>query len=98
VAAKRILVTRNLNVLNQRQDDSLHPLDFGASDLLMLRPTPADQNLCSREWTRVVVDGSGPGGRYYHTVMMIRSELFVLGGAIGAGKLFNDVWALDLNV
>jgi hypothetical protein len=44
----------------------------------------------SREWTRVVVNGPGPGGRYYHTVTMIRSELFVFGGVIG-GKLLNDV-------
>lgn len=33
---------RNQNALNQRQDDSLYLLDLGASDLLMLWPTPAD--------------------------------------------------------
>jgi hypothetical protein len=30
------------NVRNQRQDDSLYLLNLGESDLLMLRPTPAD--------------------------------------------------------
>ena len=32
----------------QCQDDSLYLLDLSALDLLMLRPTPADQNLNSR--------------------------------------------------
>jgi hypothetical protein len=43
-----------------------------------------------------VVNGRGTGGRYYHTVTIIRSELFVFGGVKG-GKSLNDVWALDLN-
>ncbi|KAN0125678.1 galactose oxidase [Russula decolorans] len=51
-------------------------------------------NLESREWTRVVVNGPGPGGRYFHTVTMIRSKLFVFGGVMG-GKSLNDVWALN---
>jgi hypothetical protein len=51
----------NQNALSQRQNDSLYRLNLGASDLLMLRPTPADQSLCSRisrvdsrrgQWTR----------------------------------------------
>ena len=41
-------------------------------------------------------NGPGPGGRYFHTVTMIRSKLFVFGGVMG-GTSLNDVWALDLN-
>ena len=43
-----------------------------------------------------MVNGPGPGGRLYHTVAMVCSQLFVFGGLIG-GKLLNDMWALDLN-
>ena len=43
-----------------------------------------------------MVNGPGPGGRYFHTVTMIRSKLFVFGGVMG-GTSLNDVWALDLN-
>jgi hypothetical protein len=44
------------NVLNQHQDDLLSLLNLGASDLLMLRLTPADQSLCS-SITRVDLRG-----------------------------------------
>src|SRR6266403_3495266 len=50
----------------------------------------------SREWTRVVVNGLGPCGRYCHTVTLVGSKLFVLGGKINERR-FNDIWALDLN-
>ncbi|KAI0283594.1 hypothetical protein BGY98DRAFT_911333 [Russula aff. rugulosa BPL654] len=53
-------------------------------------------NLVSREWTRIVVDGPGPGGRYYHTMDLIGSKLFVFGGW-SVKRYFNDIWALDLN-
>jgi len=50
----------------------------------------------SREWTRIVVNGPGPGGRYYPTMVLVGSKLFVFGGMSLKGY-FNDIWALDLN-
>jgi hypothetical protein len=52
----------------------------------------------SREWTRIVVNGPspGPGGRYYHTMTLVGSKLFIFGGLSPKGYL-NDIWALDLN-
>ncbi|KAI0283586.1 hypothetical protein BGY98DRAFT_1093694 [Russula aff. rugulosa BPL654] len=52
-------------------------------------------NLVSREWTRIVVHGPGPGGRCYHTMNLIGSKLFVFGGS--SKRYHNDIWALDLN-
>jgi hypothetical protein len=43
-----------------------------------------------------VVNGPGPGGRYYSTTTVVGSKLFVFGGQIG-GKNVNDMWTLDLN-
>src|SRR6266403_2624181 len=34
----------------------------------------------SREWTRVVVNGPGPCGRYCHAVTLVGSNLFIFGG------------------
>ncbi|KAF8492377.1 hypothetical protein F5888DRAFT_909723 [Russula emetica] len=55
-------------------------------------------NLVSREWTRIVVNGPGPGpgGRFNHTMTLVGSKLFVFGGRSARGRL-NDIWALDLN-
>ena len=50
----------------------------------------------SREWTRIVVEGPGPGCRRYHTMTVVGSKLFVFGGW-GAKRRLNDIWALDLN-
>jgi hypothetical protein len=43
-----------------------------------------------------VVNGPGPGGRYYHTMTLVGSKLFVFGGK-SSGERLNDIWALDLN-
>ena len=47
-------------------------------------------------WTRVVINGPGPGRRCYHTTTVVGSKLFVFGGEI-VSKVVNDMWALDLN-
>src|SRR6266478_4902134 len=50
----------------------------------------------SRGWSRVMVNGPGPCGRYCHTVTLVGSNLFIFGGRIDHIN-FNDIWALDLN-
>ncbi|SRR6266436_3227462 len=50
----------------------------------------------SREWTRIVVNGPGPGGGYFHTVTLVGSSLFVFGGQNNE-TCFNDIWGFDLN-
>jgi hypothetical protein len=62
----------------------------------MSRPAPANQSSVSREWTRIVIDGPGPGSRYYHTMTLVGSMLFIFGGRTPKRHL-NDMWALDLN-
>jgi hypothetical protein len=86
----------------QSNDDSLYLLNLGTSNVLMSRPAPTDQGflrsiLVSREWSRIVVNGPGPGGgRHNHTMTLVGSKLFVFGGRI-AKRRFNDIWAFDLN-
>ncbi|KAI0267960.1 hypothetical protein BGY98DRAFT_925341 [Russula aff. rugulosa BPL654] len=67
--------------------DTLYLLNLGTSDPLMSK---------SREWSRVVVNGPGPGGRWAHTTTVVGSKLFVFGGVSG-GETTNDMWTLDLN-
>ena len=44
-----------------------------------------------------MVKGPGPCARYYHTVTLVGSKLFVFGGQNDAGTCFNDMWAFDLD-
>ncbi len=43
-----------------------------------------------------MVNGPGPCGRFYHSVTLVGSNLFVFGGKIRERR-FNDMWAFDLN-
>jgi hypothetical protein len=43
-----------------------------------------------------VVNGPGPGGRYNPIINVVGTKLFVFGGQVD-GKIFNDMWSLDLN-
>ena len=85
---------------HQCNDNSLYLLNLGTSDLLMsssfqlIKPFSAP---ASREWTRVVVNGPGPCARYYHTMTLVGSKLFVFGGQSDAWSRFNDMWTFDLN-
>ena len=45
-----------------------------------------------------MVDGPRPSGRFYHTVTLVGSKLFVFGGEdYDDARYFNDIWAFDLN-
>jgi len=82
-------------------DDSLYLLNLGMSDLSCQDSLQLIRASCipvSRKWTRVVVNGPGPGGRYFHTVTLVGSNLFVFGGWSGNDQSpLNDIWALDLD-
>ena len=86
---------------NQSNDDSLYLLNLGTSDLFESRPAPVDQSslrstAVSREWSLIVINGPGPGGRSYHTMTLVGSKLFVFGGRTDSDMMrYNDIWALD---
>jgi hypothetical protein len=45
-----------------------------------------------------VVNGPRPGGRYFHSMTLVGSKLFVFGGwSFESLRYLNDIWALDLN-
>ena len=50
----------------------------------------------TRQWSRVVINGPGPGSRTFHTTNVVGSKLFIFGGEVGERDL-NDMWMLDLN-
>jgi Galactose oxidase, central domain len=87
------------NAQNQSDDDSFYLLNLGTFDLFHVKTLQLIRASClpvSREWTRIVVNGPGPGSRYYHTMTLVGSKLFAFGGRI-TKRRFNDIWALDLN-
>jgi hypothetical protein len=57
-------------------------------------------NLNNREWTRVAAPsangGSGPRGRYGHTLSIVGSSLIVFGGQLD-DQFFDELWRFDLN-
>jgi hypothetical protein len=84
----------------QHSDDSFYLLNLGTSDLFHVKTLlQLIRVFCvpvSREWTRIVVNGPGPSGRFFHTMTLFSSKLFLFGGRSGKRR-FNDIWALDLN-
>jgi hypothetical protein len=85
---------------NQSDDDSFYLLNLGTSHLFHVKTrSQLIRVSCvpvSREWTRIVVDGPRPGGRYLHIMTLVGSKLFVFGGRTAKRRL-NDIWALNLN-
>ncbi|WFD29328.1 hypothetical protein MSPP1_000337 [Malassezia sp. CBS 17886] len=57
-------------------------------------------NLNNREWTRVLAgglgSGSGPVGRYGHSLSILGSNLLVFGGQVES-TFFDELWCFDLN-
>ena len=91
---------RDQNKQNQAVDNSLYLLNLGTPDLFHVKTRSSLIRVScvsvSREWTQIVVDGPRPGGRYYHTMTLVGSKLFVFAGRT-ANERFNDIWAFDLN-
>jgi hypothetical protein len=88
------------NAQYQSDDDSFYLLNLGMSDFVSCQdPLQLIRACCipvSREWTRIVVNGPGPGRRHHHTMALFGSKLFVFGGRAAKRRL-DDIWALDLN-
>ena len=96
---KTDLSLNDRNAQTKSNIDSLYLLNLGMTDLSLnlLQLIRVSCVPVSREWTRIVINGPGPGGRYNHTMSLVGSKLFVVFGGKFDNRYFNDVWALDLN-
>ena len=47
-------------------------------------------------WERLEIEGQPPPPRAHHSAVLIKNQVFFFGGYGGHGKVYNDLWILDL--
>ena len=50
----------------------------------------------ARAWVEIVTEGEAPPPRAHHCATMVGSTLYVFGGYGGNGKVYSDIWSIDL--
>ncbi len=78
-------------------DSSLYVLNVGLSleTSLVCRVHADNTRIETRKWTRIIVEGPSPQGRYGHTMTVVGTKLYIFGGQNDA-RLTNDVIVVDI--